>query len=54
MVPVAVPRGEKTGTLTSLAAGPGIKKQGVSGESANHSAVKGTDYKLEKHDKDFR
>lgn len=55
LVPFAVPRGDTSGPNVSPTTGPGAKKQGVSGESATHSTIKGaTDYNLEKHEKDFR
>ncbi|GFR07079.1 cGMP-dependent protein kinase, isozyme 1 [Trichonephila clavata] len=56
LVPNAVGSGDINGSIipTSLAP-PTAKKQGVSGESATHPSAKGAhDYKLEKHEKDFR
>lgn len=58
LVPFAVPkRDDDTPSRPNVSpgTGPGAKKQGVSGESAAHSTIKGsTEYNLEKHEKDFR
>lgn len=56
LVPFAVPKGDAPSRPNlSPGTGPGAKKQGVSGESAAHSTIKGAaECNLEKHEKDFR
>ncbi|GIY93222.1 cGMP-dependent protein kinase [Caerostris extrusa] len=55
LVPNNVGAGDFSGSLKPNLAPPTTKKQGVSGESAAHPSAKGApDYKMEKHEKDFR